>query len=244
MNSEKIVLSLVLPAYKKSGTLKLVLERAQEVLEKSGIGDFELILVIDGDNDGSSAIASSLRLPNLKTIVFEENKGKGFAVTAGMKIAMGDLIGYLDCDLDISPKYVVESFRILESSLEYKAVIGSKWNQKTLSSIPRFRRFGSYCFKTLTNLAFSMETTDSQTGMKVFRRKEIMEIIAANDLDKKYLWDLEVLHYYSKKRLRIKEIPVETSFNHDSTLRKRDILKTLIGLMKLRIKTINMDFLK
>lgn len=68
---------------------------------------WEVIVVIDGDTDGSAKVVEAARdeLP-VTAIVFPENRGRSAALNAGFAAARGDVLIRCDDDLRPAPNYV------------------------------------------------------------------------------------------------------------------------------------------
>ncbi len=96
-------ISIIIPAYNEAGKIKDTLENIKCIDEIN-----EIIVVDDGSSDDTSKIASSVESEKLKLFTLERNKGKGYALNYGLKIAMekADIIGFLDGDLGNSSKEV------------------------------------------------------------------------------------------------------------------------------------------
>lgn len=96
-------ISIIIPAYNEAGKIKDTLENIKCIDEIN-----EIIVVDDGSSDDTSKIASSVESEKLKLFTLERNKGKGYALNYGLKIAMekADIIGFLDGDLGSSSKEV------------------------------------------------------------------------------------------------------------------------------------------
>ncbi len=96
-------ISIIIPAYNEAGKIKDTLENIKGIDEIN-----EIIVVDDGSSDDTSKIASSVESEKLKLFTLERNKGKGYALNYGLKIAMekADIIGFLDGDLGSSSKEV------------------------------------------------------------------------------------------------------------------------------------------
>ncbi|BCT77056.1 hypothetical protein SCMU_28980 [Sinomonas cyclohexanicum] len=76
-------------------------------LEGQDTDDFEVIVVADGDIDGTAAVVDewSSRLP-VRVIVFPENRGRSVALNTGAGAALGDVLIRADDDLEPSADYV------------------------------------------------------------------------------------------------------------------------------------------
>ena len=96
-------ISIIIPAHNEAGKIKDTLENIKGIDEIN-----EIIVVDDGSSDDTSKIASSVESEKLKLFTLERNKGKGYALNYGLKIAMekADIIGFLDGDLGSSSKEV------------------------------------------------------------------------------------------------------------------------------------------
>lgn len=88
-------ISVVMPVYNCN---KYLLRAIESVLNQS-FEDFELILIDDGSTDGSGAICDTYALSDGRIrIVHKENGGVSSARNAGLDIAQGIYIVFLDCD--------------------------------------------------------------------------------------------------------------------------------------------------
>ena len=58
----------------------------------------EIIVVDDGSSDNTSKIAKEVKSDKITVITQDKNRGKGYALNNGLKIAMekADIIGFLD----------------------------------------------------------------------------------------------------------------------------------------------------
>jgi glycosyltransferase involved in cell wall biosynthesis len=109
-----------MPCYNQSKFL----EEAVESVLKSQYPEWELIIVNDGSTDNSSQVGMELALqyPNQITFIDQENKGPAEARNLGIGKALGKYILPLDGDDKISPNYISEAVKILESNPEVKVV--------------------------------------------------------------------------------------------------------------------------
>ncbi len=96
-------ISIIIPAYNEADKIKDTLENIKGIDEIN-----EIIVIDDGSSDDTSKIASSVESEKIKLFTLERNKGKGYALNYGLKIAMenADIIGFLDGDLGSSSKEV------------------------------------------------------------------------------------------------------------------------------------------
>ncbi|MFD4058817.1 glycosyltransferase [Streptomyces californicus] len=88
-------LSIIVPVYNVASYLR---NCVNSILSQT-FGDFELILVNDGSNDDSGAICDEfVKIDRRVTVIHKENGGVSSARNAGIRIAKGDFIGFIDSD--------------------------------------------------------------------------------------------------------------------------------------------------
>jgi glycosyltransferase involved in cell wall biosynthesis len=80
----------------------------------------ECIVVNDGSTDGTAAVASTLGVP----VIEQSNKGVSEARNAGLTIARGELVVFLDADDELLPDAVALGAAALESNRMAAAVVG------------------------------------------------------------------------------------------------------------------------
>lgn len=101
----KINVSIIIPIYKVEKYLK---ECIDSVLVQT-FKNFELILVNDGSPDNCGAICDEYaKKDNRIKVIHKENGGVSSARNAGLKIAQGDFINFIDGD-DTIPKDSIEN---------------------------------------------------------------------------------------------------------------------------------------
>src|SRR3989344_5152100 len=96
------LLSVVIPAYKQEKIIARDIDSLHDVLSKLPYR-FEIIVVVDGYLDNTFKNAQKADRDNVRVFGYEKNQGKGYAVKYGMLKAKGDVIGFIDAGMDISP---------------------------------------------------------------------------------------------------------------------------------------------
>ena len=85
-------MSVIIPCYNYGRFLREAVASAAS----QTLGDIEIIIVDDGSTDGSAAIAA--RCPGPLRYLFQANAGPPAARNAGLRLARGELIAFLDAD--------------------------------------------------------------------------------------------------------------------------------------------------
>jgi len=210
-----MLVSIIVPAYRLEKTIKEDIENIYEVMSKTR-WDFEIIVVVDGFVDGTFEEANKVKKKNVKVVGYEKNHGKGFAVIFGMIRAAGDLILFIDGGMDINPNSIS---MLLEHMEWYDAhiVVGSKRHPVSRTNYPLVRKFYSWAYYTLVKVLFGIKITDTQTGLKVFKR-EVLAAVLPRLTVKRFAFDIEMLAV--AKRLgfeRIYEAPVNIRWDFEVT---------------------------
>ena len=96
-------ISIIIPAYNEEDKIKDTLESIKSIETIN-----QIIVVDDGSSDKTTEKASQVQSEKIKVFTLDKNKGKGFALNYGLKIAMenADIIGFLDGDLGNSSSEV------------------------------------------------------------------------------------------------------------------------------------------
>lgn len=207
------LLSVIVPAYKQERTILKDLINIERSLSK-GLKDldYEIICVVDGADDGTHREARRHKSPKVKIHSYKHNQGKGYAVRYGIKKARGHLISFLDAGMEISPK----SLTMLIAHMEwYNAdiIVGSKRHPVSRVNYPLLRHILSIGYHMSVKLLFGISVTDTQSGIKIFKRK-VVERILARLLVKRYAMDIEMLVVSRHLGFRrIYEAPIEVKFD-------------------------------
>ena len=93
----KSAYSIIIPVYNEISLIPKLLSE----LKKYHLDGHEVIIIDDGSNDGSSRQLSNCNF--IKLIVNKINKGKGYAIREGLKIAKSEKIVLFDGDNELNP---------------------------------------------------------------------------------------------------------------------------------------------
>lgn len=99
--------SVVIPTYRRRERVL----RHVAALSNQTFDDFEAIVVDDGSDDGSAAALRALETPFPLSVIEQENQGAAQARNVGAKAARGDLLLFLDDDMEATPSLLAEHDR-------------------------------------------------------------------------------------------------------------------------------------
>jgi len=104
-----VTFSIVAPIYNELDNIPELYRRVVQVMEQLG-GTWELVLVDDGSQDGSTECIRELaqKDTHVRPVIFARNFGHQIAVTAGWDYARGEAVVIMDADLQDPPEVIPE----------------------------------------------------------------------------------------------------------------------------------------
>ena len=126
-----------------------------DALERQTFTDFQVIVVCDGDIDGSEQVVERYQqrgILNIQAIVFEENQGRSKALNAGHRAANANVLIRCDDDLEPGENFVTEHVRLHQGEQE-TGVIGLVHN--IYPDNPYAKTYGYYRDKKFRDDAYA-----------------------------------------------------------------------------------------
>ncbi len=222
---KKIELSVVVPAYREGRRIYDNLNRLVGELDKLGV-PYEIVVVSDGNTDATVAEAQRVQSPAVKVFHYPMNIGKGFALTCGVDQSSGELVTFIDADMELDPANIKGFIDLMQFS-GYDAVIGSKRHPDSKVTYPRLRRLQSAMYQLLVRVLFNLNVSDTQTGLKLFRRQVLKEAVPLLAI-KRFAFDLELLVVARLLGYRnVCEAPISLEYQFESTVNLRSAFDVL-----------------
>ncbi len=163
------MLSVIIPFHNEKENLPVLLERLEKVL--SGIKTkSEIVLIDDGSNDSYESKFNSPNL-NLKLIVQRKQSGKGRALEVGLEKSKGDVIVFMDADLQDSPEEIPLFIEKIEKGFDLVNGWRKKRNDPISKTLPS-AIFNAMLLKPLLKSTFH----DINCGFKAIKREVLEEI--------------------------------------------------------------------
>ena len=215
------LVSVITPAYREGARIFESLTLLRTSLDALGLRH-EIILVSDGSDDHTVEEAS--RHADVRVLHYPQQRGKGFAIRHGIEHAQGDIIAFIDSDMELHPDGIG---RLVELVLDgADAAIGSKRHPESRVFYPLFRRMQSRAYQGLVRVLFGLQLTDTQTGLKAFRAESLRKVASTLTSDG-FAFDLELLVGLKEVDAVIVEGPVELDYAFDTTTGVRAVLDVL-----------------
>ncbi len=221
-------LSIIFPAYNEDQNIEFAVREALSFLQAK---DGEVIVVNDGSEDKTREIVDQLaKTYPQKVRVIHHAKNLGYAATLrdGFSKASGQWIFYTDSDNQFR---LSEIDLLLAESDGADIVIGYRKNRQD----PWIRKFAAKVFNAIIRIIFGVRVKDVDCAFKLFDRSVFKKIKIES---KGFLVDTEILTKAFRYGMLIREVGVThlpRKFGH-STVRVRDVVRTLKGLLWLRTK--------
>ncbi|HVD01174.1 MAG TPA: glycosyltransferase [Candidatus Dormibacteraeota bacterium] len=219
------LLSVIVPAYREGPRIHANLLHLLGDLDRAGF-EYEVLVISDGNTDDTVAEAERVGSDRVRVLAYRVNEGKGFAVMHGVRAARGELIAYIDADMEILPDSIASCVRAQREG-GWDIIVGSKRHRDSQVSYPWFRRFQSWIYQVIIAILFQLDVSDTQTGLKLFRGEVLRSAVPLLAV-KRFAFDLELLVVARKLGYRrILEIPVRISYKFETTTGLAAVYNTL-----------------
>lgn len=207
------MISLIIPAKNEVDNIPILVK---EISSSLGELSYELIFVNDGSTDTTGEVLDSLARKDkkIKVINFRKNYGQTAAISAGIDIAKGNTVVFLDADLQNDPKDIPHMLRLLDQK---KVDVVAGWRKKRQDKF--FSRIlPSIVANWIIGRVTGVRLHDYGCTLKVFRRDSLAPIKLYGEMHR------FLPAYAAMSGAKITEIPV----NH----RPRRFGKTKYGLIR------------
>jgi glycosyltransferase involved in cell wall biosynthesis len=214
-------LSVIIACYNEEDVLARSFAEIREVLDDFG-RPYELIFVDDVSRDRTRDILREITAAHpsapIKVILHDVNQGRGATVTDGFRAARGEIVGYLDVDLEVHARYIPSLVRAIEKGAQVATV--RRIYAFQLRSLDRYVMSRGYSY--LVRRLLGTRVHDTETGYKFFRREALLPVLD-EIRDRGWFWDTEFMIRAERRGLRIEEVP-------GAYVRRFDKTSTVSGL--------------
>lgn len=235
------IIDVILPVYNEAGLVATVFPQIQAFTQEHP--EFRFLFVDDGSTDDSANlirkyIDQSQLSDRLRLHCCQTNGGKGMAIHIGFSLADGDLLMFTDGDL----AYSLDHLLLLADALRLNdVVIGSRsLVESGQKNIKLIRKLMGWTFNRFVRLILHLPYSDTQAGLKGFRREAAREIFHRQQLFD-FAFDVELVYLARKLGCRIGEVAARVSESHSykiSTVNMaRDPMRMFTALWKVRINS-------
>tara|TARA_Y100001933_G_scaffold67162_1_gene67577 strand:- start:611 stop:1573 length:963 start_codon:yes stop_codon:yes gene_type:complete len=166
------LISIVVPVYNESDSIKLLINEIFNVMESHNL-PFELIIVNDGSDDNTIHVLENLSIEIKQLIVLNlrKNYGQTAALAAGFDNSNGDIIVTLDGDLQNDPRDIPKLITNLNEG--YDLICGWRFQRKDKLFN---RRIPSKIANRLIGNVTGIHLHDYGCSLKAFKSEIIKDI--------------------------------------------------------------------
>jgi len=159
--------SIVIPVYNENENIGILSDEILATVKQIS-GEFQIIFVDDGSNDGTfnEILKAREKVPGITGIQLQKNYGKSTAYSVGFENAEGDAIITMDGDLQDNPNDIHKFIEKLNEN--YDVVVGRRKN-RTESAF--FKLIPSKIFNYISKLMFGSKIQDANCGFKILKKE-------------------------------------------------------------------------
>ncbi|HHY97989.1 MAG TPA: glycosyltransferase family 2 protein [Firmicutes bacterium] len=199
LDNRDFTVSVVIPAYNESRTIGSTVA----AVISTGLAN-EVIVVDDGSTDDTARRAED---SGARVIRLEQNKGKGYAMTVGVKSSTSEFVALLDGDLGDSAKGFT---KLLEPIIAGQADL-------CIASLPSMGKGGGFgAAKGLGRFGIwaltGYKASSPLSGQRAARKEDLLRILPFASR-----WGVEVGMTIDALRIGLRVIEVETDMRHRVT---------------------------
>jgi glycosyltransferase involved in cell wall biosynthesis len=195
-------LSVVIPCYNESGTIRSLINK----VKTAPIKELEIIVVDDASTDGTKEILKNEIEPIANKIIYhDKNMGKGAALRTGFKEATGDVVVVQDADLEYDPGELPAMMALIKED-KADVVFASRFMGGSPHRVVYFwHMVGNRFLTLLSNMFTNVNLTDMEACYKMFRRDVLQSIELEED---RFGFEPEITAKVARGKYRIYEMGI------------------------------------
>lgn len=218
----KIFLELTVPVLNEEDGLLPQLATLENFASRNllGFGEVGFVIGDNGSTDRTPELALQLIAGSPKyRYVRVEEPGVGAALKESWSSSSARFVGYVDLDLATDLLHLEQALEILSRGdaeivngsrlLPGSKVFERKWYRDVLSKI----------FNRIVRLVFFAKFTDGMCGFKILDRERFIESFLLDEMSDGWFFATELLVRADRAGLKISEIPVTWTDDHDSKVK-------------------------
>ena len=227
--------TIVIPVYNEAKNLRILIPKIYQELKNI---KFELIIVDDNSNDGTSRVLKKFNNKNLNYIIRKSERDLSKSCILGFKKAKYKNIIVMDGDLQHKPSDIKKFLRVFQKN-NPDIIVGTRdlfENKKHNLNI--LRLFASRVLILSVNLLLGNKTSDPMSGFFMFK-KDIFFKSQKKLIEKGYKILLDLL-YVKNQKIKVADVKI----NFDSRVKGKSKMsfKVLVNLISMILKKFFLKF--
>ena len=201
-------ISIIIPTHQRCASVQLALQAlAHQTLSPDA---YEVIVCIDGSQDATQEVLSRFPAPYKLHVIWQPKLGRAAARNAGMRLAVGDLLIFLDDDMEPAPGFLMAHLQAHAAGSQL-GVLGAVPISLEQSSPPVVKYIGvkfNHHLENLSQPGYTFKLRDFYSGNFSIRREVLLRVGVFDEAFKIYgNEDLELFVRLSKAGVQLKYCP-------------------------------------
>ena len=221
-------ITILIPVFNEVNTIELILKKIKENKNL----ELEVIVIDDNSSDGTYELLEKIiNKYQIKLIKNSINKGKGFSIREGLKLATGKIIIIQDADLEYDP---ADYNKLISPILKDKAdvVYGTRFSGSGERKVHFFwHTIANQILTFLCNIKTNLNLTDMECGYKAFKT-EIMKNI--NLKENRFGFEPEITIKLARNKSSFYEVSINyygRSYEEGKKIKFKDALRALYVIL-------------
>tara|TARA_Y100000992_G_scaffold300088_1_gene268030 strand:+ start:151 stop:861 length:711 start_codon:yes stop_codon:yes gene_type:complete len=212
-------ITFIIPCYNAENIIIKNYEKLISFIKKYQIKS-KIIYINDGSIDNTYKRLKEIKNNNVQILNNNRNLGKSKSIINAIKKVKTNYIVLIDCDLP----YFMYLQKIIKYLKNYDLVVVNRKLKKS-ANIDKNQNFykitrnliSNFLGKLIENKLRLNVNGDTQAGLKAFKINKNFKKIKF--FSKYYFFDIELISYFRKKKLKIKLVPVKFKISNKSSIR-------------------------
>ena len=163
------MISVIIPFYNEKENLPILIDKLTNQLDRLK-KEYEILLVDDGSTDKFKILNLKSQI-NIKLINHKKRLGKGQALKTGVDNSTGDIIVFMDADLQDDPRDLSKFLKKIKEGYDF--VNGIRVGRQDNFLVKTYSLLASKFLRTFLNSPYS----DINCGFKAFKRAVLNDFI-------------------------------------------------------------------
>lgn len=165
--SARPLVSVILPVHNEAENLRSLIPTLSETLDGLGL-PFEIVIADDGSSDETANVLREFHQPALKLIRLRRHSGQTAALMAGISLAKGDILVFMDGDLQNDPADIPHLLQKLNEGFD----VVSGWRKDRRDAAVR-RNLLSRVANRFISAVSGIHLHDYGCSLKAYRRSAL-----------------------------------------------------------------------
>ncbi|MCS6956407.1 MAG: glycosyltransferase family 2 protein [Patescibacteria group bacterium] len=164
------MISIIIPFYNEKENLPILISDLTKVLKKIS-QEWELLLVDDGSDDKYQILNIKYQKEKIILIKHRKRLGKGEALKTGIENSKGEIIVFMDADLQDDPKDLSKFLKKINEGYDF--VNGARTKRSESIIVKTYSKIASFFLKIFFHSPYS----DINCGFKAFKKETVQNFV-------------------------------------------------------------------